>query len=189
MYFREELRPLGSDEVFVDCGAFDGDTALSFLDSTQGRFKHLYGFEPDPSNFAKLKSVVDRQPERDRFTIRQAAVGNRNCTLQFSGDATASSAVGTGDLRVKCITLDDELGAERPTIIKMDIEGFEPQALAGARKIIEQDAPLLAISSYHSQDHLWKIPLQIREYNPAYRFYLRPHMRDVWDLVCYAVPG
>lgn len=189
MYFREELRPIATDEVFIDCGAFDGDTVLSFLDVTGRQFQHVYCYEPDPANFSKLKSVVMSQSEHDRFTIKQAAVGSRDCNLKFSGEGNASSAVGAGDLEVHCIKLDDELAAEKPTIIKMDIEGFEPEALAGAKNIIEREKPLLAISSYHAQDHLWKIPLQIREYNPDYRFYLRPHMRDVWDLVCYAVPS
>ena len=43
------------DEVLVDCGAFDGDTVLEFLACTQGRFKHVFSYEPDPTNFDKLE--------------------------------------------------------------------------------------------------------------------------------------
>jgi hypothetical protein len=70
----------------------------------------------------------------------------------------------------------------------MDIEGSEMDALAGASRIIREQGPLLAICVYHKQDDLWKIPLLIHSLNPEYRFFLRPHKLEVWDLVCYAVP-
>jgi FkbM family methyltransferase len=193
MYFRDDLHPLSPEEVFVDCGAYDGDTLLSFLKHSGRAFKHVFSFEPDPANFAKLSETALRQPEHERITVKQAAVGSSTGTVKFSGDGKPSSSVGTGDLVVDCVALDDYLGSERatyvkPTYVKMDIEGFEPEALAGARKIIERDSPVLAICCYHAQDHLWKIPLQIQSYNPSYKFYLRPHWREVWDLVCYAIP-
>jgi FkbM family methyltransferase len=194
IYFRDELRPLSNREVFVDCGAYDGDTVLSFLDHSRHAFEHVFAFEPDPANFAKLSENVRSLPreEQDKITLQQAAVGRRACKVPFSGDGNEASAVGSGELQVDCIALDEYLdGAaprKKPSFIKMDIEGFEPEALAGAQKTIERDAPVLAVCSYHAQDHLWKIPLQIHQYNPGYRFYLRPHLVDVWDLVCYAIP-
>jgi hypothetical protein len=80
------------------------------------------------------------------------------------------------------------LTGAKPTYVKMDIEGSEPEALAGARKIVAEHSPVLAISCYHRQDHLWKIPLQIASLNPNYRFHLRPHDLEMWDLICYAIP-
>ena len=46
---------------------------------------------------------------------------------------------------------------------------------------------MLAICVYHKQDHLWRIPLLLREWH-EYAFFLRPHNEEGWDLVCYAVP-
>jgi hypothetical protein len=54
--------------------------------------------------------------------------------------------------------------------------------------VIREHSPILAISCYHLQDHLWSIPLLINSLNPDYDFYLRPHDLEVWDLVCYAIP-
>ena len=79
----------------------------------------------------------------------------------------------------------EELG---PTFIKLDIEGFEIDALHGGRKTIERNAPVLAICVYHRQDHLWRIPLLLSELRNDYAFFLRPHNEEGWDLVCYAVP-
>jgi FkbM family methyltransferase len=177
MYFRQ----IENDEVFVDCGAFDGDTVRSFLRHTGGQFKRIYALEPDPANFQKLTSIPG-------IAAKQAAVGRTNGMVPFSAGGGESSSAGKGDSQVECVSLDQYLGGETPTLIKMDIEGFEPEALAGARQIIARDSPQLAISVYHAQEHLWEIPIQIQSYNPNYRFYLRPHVYDVWDLVCYAVP-
>jgi len=185
IYFRDELRQPMADEIFVDCGAYDGDTVRSFLKHSTGKFQKIYAFEPDPANFAKLQATGALDP---RIRSTQAAVGRTNGSIPFSAEGNESSSAGKGAMQVECVALDRFLAGERPTLIKMDIEGFEPEALAGAREIIQRDAPALAICVYHAQDHLWKIPLQIHSYNAGYRFYLRPHVFDVWDLVCYAIP-
>ena len=90
---------------------------------------------------------------------------------------------------VNCVALDTALSGAQPTYIKMDIEGAELDALNGARGIIKQYAPVLAICTYHLQDHLWKIPLLIESMNPGYNFFLHPHLVEGWDLVCYAIPN
>jgi FkbM family methyltransferase len=167
MYFRDELFAPRDDEVFVDCGAYDGDTVCSFMEHIGWRFKKIYAFEPDPVNFQKLALA-------DNIVAKQAAVGRTNGVVAFSAEASESSAAGKGESQVERVTLDSYLAGEHPTLIKMDIEGFEPEALAGAKEIIARHSPVLAICVYHAQEHLWEIPLQIHSYNPGYRFYLRP---------------
>jgi hypothetical protein len=61
-------------------------------------------------------------------------------------------------------------------------------ALIGARGSIKKTLPVLAICVYHQPDHLWRIPLLIWSFSDQYRFFLRPHNEEGWDLVCYAVP-
>jgi hypothetical protein len=70
----------------------------------------------------------------------------------------------------------------------MDIEGAELDALQGASGIVAASSPLLAICSYHAQDHLWRIPLFLRTLEPTARFALRMYRVDGFDLVCYALP-
>jgi hypothetical protein len=91
-------------------------------------------------------------------------------------------------VEVRCAPLDEVLEGVDVTFLKMDIEGAEPDALAGAAKLIARCRPVLAICVYHRQDHLWTIPLWIKRLVPEYRLYLRPHHEECWDLVCYAVP-
>jgi len=93
-----------------------------------------------------------------------------------------------GSVEVESVPLDSVLSDFVSTYIKMDIEGAELDALIGARCIIERECPVLAVCVYHQQDHLWRIPSLIRSLSSRYRFFLRAHNEEGWELVCYAVP-
>jgi FkbM family methyltransferase len=188
MYFPLELCPLTDREVFVDCGAYDGDSIRSFLAQPKKSFQRIYSFEPDPANFEKLERAVSQLPERESIRLQCAAVGAQTGTVTFSGDGNEASSVGKGDMVVNCVALDEALSGAVPTYIKVDIEGAELDALNGMRKLIQKYSPVLAICAYHLQDHLWQIPLLIQSINPDYSFFLRPHLVEGWDLVCYAIP-
>jgi len=190
IYFPDDLVILLPNEVFVDCGAFDGDTARSFLRRQDTAFSRYIAFEPDPANFHKLQHSVSTLPRpiQDKMILYAYAVGARREKVRFESTGTVASTIGHGTSEVECVTLDEILGDFRPTYIKADIEGYELEALHGARWLIEHDAPVIAISAYHCQDHLWRIPLLINSLSNQYRYFLRPHDLEGWDLVCYAVP-
>ena len=87
----------------------------------------------------------------------------------MSDGSLASGVSGHGGLIVQCVALDECLEGYAPTLIKMDIEGSEIEALNGCQKMIASVKPDLAVSVYHAPDHLWKIPLLINKLNPGYR--------------------
>jgi FkbM family methyltransferase len=190
IYFPADLINLTRDEVFVDCGAYDGDTIRDFLVKSGGHFRRIYAFEADQRNLVRLGRFVAELPDplRQRIEIIGKALAERAGVLRFSATGTAAAAVSADGIEVACVALDAEL-AEPPTFIKMDIEGSEPAALRGAGRLIAEQAPVLSISVYHSQDHLWNIPLLIAGYRAGYRMHLRPHVHESWDLVCYAIPA
>lgn len=189
-YFPEDLYSILPEEVFVDCGAFDGDTIREFL-QTQSNFSgKIFAFEPDHMNFQNLYDYVSTLPEsiKKRIVAQPSPVGDCGQEVHFSSTGTVSSkATEIGDL-MKCVCIDARLIDHKPSFIKMDIEGAEIDALRGARQTIQRARPILAICIYHKPDHLWKIPLLISEYVEDYRFFLRPHDEEGWELVCYAVP-
>lgn len=189
IYFPKDLCDLRDDEVFVDCGAFDGDTVDLFIRESDGQFESLIAFEPDPSNFKLLAERVASYPEaiRNRIALKQAATGSTPGMVSMAADGLPSSAVGSGDHLVHSIVLDEAL--ENATYLKMDIEGSEIDTLKGAAGIIRKCRPALAVCVYHKQDDLWKIPLLIHGIQPGYSFFLRPHLNEMWDLVCYAIPN
>lgn len=190
-YFPEDLCPLSAEEVFIDCGAFDGDTLKDFLALRSGAFHRIVAFEPDPVNWERLMEFVSTLPAsvRERIDLRPAAVGGRTERLNFSVTGTAGSAAGQGTYEVDSCSLDEALDGLDPTWIKMDIEGFEAAAIEGARRLIERSRPVLAINLEHRQEDLWRIPILVQSIAEGYRFFLRSHLLEGWDLVCCAIPG
>jgi FkbM family methyltransferase len=191
-YFPLDLFSLGEDEVFVDCGAFDGDTIADFLEETRGHFQRILAFEPDAVTYPHLQERIQQfgSEIRDKIQLNQEAVGRKPGTISFDATGTVLSVVGSGSSVVRVAELDSALASFDPTFIKFDVEGFEPQALMGASKLLSRTRPILAVSAYHEQSHLWSIPLLLSSLLPErYEFFLRPHGPESWDLVCYAIPA
>lgn len=190
IYFPEDLVVPRDDEALVDCGAFDGDTLRRFLALRSGRFGRFDAFEPDPRNFLRLEAwqrSLDPSVGR-RIRLHRCAVGSERGTAPFNASGTEASFVGTGDVAVDVETLDEVLADAPPTYVKMDTEGSELRAIEGGRAVLAGSRPVLAVSAYHVQDHLWNVPIALSETVPESRLFLRPHLHEGWDLVCYAVP-
>jgi FkbM family methyltransferase len=184
-YFPEGLFHLDDSEVFVDCGAYDGDTIADFRQASKDRFDRIIAFEPDPENLASLQSSVSGDR---RISVQSYATGARRETLHLTMAGTGSHISDDGTCTIEAITLDDALAGTIPTYIKFDIEGSEPDALEGGRKIITQYRPKMAVCLYHAPDHLWSIPLQLHEMLPDARLTLRTYKCDGWECVCYCLP-
>jgi len=179
------------DEVFVDCGAFDGDTIREFVAAWDGRFKHIYALEPDPGSCHRLSTSIESLPPSlaNRIEVLQIAVGGESGQVRFRADGTMGAAVADdGDVTIDCRTLDELFEGDPVSYIKMDIEGQEPAALRGGMGVIARCRPIIAACVYHAQDHLWSIPLFLHERLENYSLFLRPHKPDGWDLIVYAVP-
>jgi FkbM family methyltransferase len=177
---------------FVDCGAFRGDTLEQLLDAGVPIEASAH-FEPDTDNFDQLVRVVRARVES---TGRPAsswpcAVGKRSGVVSFQqGSGEASRVSAEGSATVPVVALDDVLVGWHPTLVKMDIEGSEIEALEGARRLLEADRPRLAVCVYHRPDHLWRIPLLLSSWREldGYSFYLRSHGFNGFDTVLYANP-
>ena len=205
MYYPPELMRLLPEEVLVDCGAFDGDSIREFLRASGGRFGHIYALEADPGNAAALRQYQGTlEPAiAGRITLMPVAVGSHDGTLQFAAEGfVGSRVVNSGSdskavnsavadspaVEVECRRLDSLLAGAAPTFIKMDIEGAELDALAGAPQTMARHRPVMAICAYHKCDHLWIIPQLLQAGSPDYRIFLRRYAEDCWETVYYAVP-
>jgi hypothetical protein len=85
-------------------------------------------------------------------------------------------------------TLDNILAGVRPTIIKIDIEGLELDALKGGKHVIFNSRPILAVALYHKPNDIWQIPAYIHFLAPEYKIYLRRYAEECWEEVMYAIP-
>ena len=189
-YFPMDLLSSSTAEVFIDCGGFDGDTIRSFNEHWKGEFRHIFALEPDPANRAALSANIDAAGLSSRVTVMPYAVGSTTGPVSFSITSSAASHVTAGGngVTIECRRLDDLEWPLAPTYIKMDIEGAEPEALAGASQLLKRHHPVLAVCTYHRSEHLWLIPNLIRSIVPEYNIFLRRYAEDCWEGVCYAIP-
>jgi FkbM family methyltransferase len=154
----------GEHDVYVDIGAANGDTVAKFIGDCAGKFDAIEAFEPTAAQYADLLASAGGDP---RIRLHNVAVGETSAMIPFYdniGNPFGSNAVTVGDpgvsREVRCVRLDDVV--ERCTIIKMDVEGFECSVLRGARRLVTECRPDMAITCYHY-----------------------PHdLRDILDLVC-----
>ena len=173
--------------VFVDCGAFDGDTLRAL--SAAGRKMHDYfAFEPQQELGARIRASAEALAI-PRAMIVPCGISSKVQQIRFSTAEEGKSAVkrdAAGENVIQCTALDTMLAGTPPTFIKMDIEGMEIEALRGAEKLIREHHPQLAICVYHDMSHIWRIPLLLREFYGGYRFYLRNYQYMGLETVVYA---
>ena len=189
-YFSCELFELLDDECFVDCGAYNGDTIHDFLSQSGGRYRRILAFEPDPENFSSLRAFLSAEKRlSDRAAVYNAVVTKVAGKVRFSATGSANATVSAaGELQIDSVTLDRALAGERPTFIKMDIEGSEGDALEGGRQVIAGCRPVLAISIYHRPNDLWTLPVLMHELEPESHLSVRNYRLGGFDTVCFAVP-
>jgi len=182
-YF-ESFASFGPDEVYVDCGGFDGDTTEGFIRRAPG-YRKIWFFEPSPSNMEKARRRLEKF---SNILFFQEALSDRPGCLRFNPNmGSASTAQISGDLEVAVCTLDERV-TDPPSFVKMDLEGWELPALKGAARHIAADHPKLAIAVYHRAWDFWKIPRLILGLNPDYEVYLR-HYTEGWsETVMYFIP-
>jgi FkbM family methyltransferase len=194
-YLVSDVATPRTDDIVLDCGAFDGDTLRAWLEVRGATFDSYYALEPDPVSRGRLeRSLEDLDPEiARRVRVLPFGVAGFTGPTTFAASGSLSSAIGTGDgITVDCVKIDDlgaQLDGRDPTFLKMDVEGAELDALTAGSALVKRAHPLLALAIYHRQDHLWKLPLKVKELWSGYQLYLRPHNEEGWDLILYSVPA
>ena len=185
-YFPEGIIALSDREVFVDGGAYTGDTLLAFIRKAKNKYSKCYAFEPEPENAARLNALAGRQGFRD-VSISGKGLWSKADTLRFAPaeGETGSAISATGAVSIETDTIDN--AAPDATFIKLDIEGAELEALKGAAGTIQRNRPKLAICLYHKPGDLFEIPLYLKSLVPEYKFYLRQHQPVACELVLYAI--
>lgn len=192
-YFDRECLSFTGREAFVDCGGYTGDTIGSFLKEMEA-FQAIYSLELDEDNYQELCRYVDTLPNevRQKITCYRLGVWDEKTMVSYGNETDspqeASSILKTSNEKtVEADRLDHILEGKLVTFIKMDIEGAELRALKGARRILEEQKPKLAICLYHKVQDFWEIPSYLRKIVPEYRFEVRHHFwLSLYGTVLYA---
>lgn len=172
-------------EIFVDGGAYDGTSSVEFVKWCSGCRKKIYVWEPD---VISREACSERLKKIDvEYKIIPKGLWKDTELLRF--DMQNNSCSNINDEGTMIIEVDsiDNIIKEPVTFIKMDIEGAEYQALLGAKNMITQYKPKLAIAVYHKPEDLWQLPYLIYEISPTYTFYLRHYSLDSNEIVLYAI--
>jgi len=196
-YEQGDVKLLPGD-VIVDAGAFIGDTAVYFHHKLGGRCQ-IHSFELLDENLALLLHNLERNGVRDdQIVVNKLALADRSGDEIVVADGASQGATsifgraGQGD-RVQTVTLDEyvvRLALPRVDFIKMDIEGAEAMALAGARQTIAHFRPRLAICLYHKWDDVVTVPAAIHATGVNYRFTFKwVQLTDGWEAVLLATPA
>jgi FkbM family methyltransferase len=155
--------------VFIDIGANIGVYSL-FVSAVTGGRARVLAFEPHPRTFAKLDFNC-RLNGFDRIVrINAGVAGEEGETTLFSdgggniGNASLLRAVGGGKEEVPVhlrplVVVVEEQGIDRIDLLKIDIEGFEDQALLPFFASAPRDLwpRHLLVETVH--DSLWKTDL------------------------------
>ena len=184
-YFSKDI-PLNNFKEFIDCGAYDGDT-IDILINRKISTDKIYAFEPDLHNFKKLADKIKYYNQH--AVLFPCGVYSSTELLQFNSGAGEGSMIAEGgDEIIQCVSLDDALinVISSPTLLKMDIEGAELEALKGAKNLIENCDIDLAICLYHKPQDIIQIPKYLESFD-KYDFYIRLYGYYGMELVLYAI--
>lgn len=181
-YFEDFLN-LQNDEVFVDIGGYDGFTSEEFIKRCP-TYSSVHIFEPEEKNINLAK---DRLKNFKNINFHELGLSNKKEILRFDIRGSASKISENGEIKIKVDRLDDILN-EKPTFIKMDIEGAEAFAIDGAKETIIKYHPKLAISVYHKKDDFWKIPEHIFSIREDYEIYLRHYTEGISETIMFFIP-
>lgn len=152
-------------------GRGSGDTIFYFLNHFKNKFERIYCFEPEIVERVKYNTSILQGDIKDKIIYRE----------HYAGNCKNDNGVRLEELFEKT----------KVSIISMDIEGAEIEALYGAANMIREQKPVLAISAYHKWDDLIKFVQYLSDVK-EYKFYLRKyaalHSRNRNETVLYAVP-
>lgn len=184
-YVYKNIFKLSDNEVFVDLGAYDGDTIKEFSDFTGGKYKKIFALEADAKNFKKLTKNTEEM--HDIFCYNFAAWDKKETLLFEKKKGRNSKLSKAGNVEIQATDI-DSLIKEEITVLKMDVEGSEEKALSGASELIKAYTPKLYVCAYHRNSDMFAIPLLINSICDKYKFYFYHHRYiPAWESNFYAI--
>lgn len=136
--------------VVLDIGTNVGHHAFAF--ATMGA--EVHGFEPNPSLWPIVEAKI-AAAELGTLRLHRVGLGEADAQLGFAIPEKSNS--GTGQFLPTGMPAEQVLpirngdaylaaaGITRVSFMKMDVQGFEPQALRGLARTLERDRPFVCV--------------------------------------------
>lgn len=169
-YFDNNVYKHLDNESFVNCGSSNGDTLFYYLEKFDN-FGQYYGFESNIERVTQFKHNLGYLPQNllDKIKLFNCNVDNKDSKI------------------------DKLLFDKYVSLINMDIEGMELDAIKGAKETIKEFEPVIAACAYHLPSDLYELPMLLKEYG-NYEIFYRKYASTARNKFCnaemvmYAVP-
>ena len=178
-YFRHGIDELETaknvkGKAIIDVGGYIGDSVLVLSDLAPSM---IYTFEAVPDNFEILKKTLEINHIQNAVAENVALSEKAGTMIMHVGGSSSTSIERPGiyftkDIEVPVTTLDEyvETHGIQVGLIKVDIEGGEPGFLAGAKKTICEQKPIILLSIYHNAHDFFELKPLIESWNLGYKF-------------------
>ncbi len=174
---------IAENSVYVDLGAYNGDTVLEFTEKYN--YNKIIAVEPDKRNFRKL---TENTKGINNIILYNALISDSDGKVYLDNNkGRGAHESDKGKLETDALTIDTIIKKEKlpenvQLVIKFDVEGNELKALEGAKETIKKHSPLMFISCYHRSEDYFTLPLKVFEINNNYNIYMR-HYKGIpaWE--------
>ena len=195
-FFDDTFIHTDEQSVYVDVGAYTGDTIACFLMFSRGKFRKIIGVEADRGNYSALSQMVrfsrvehietynlglwSREEERVFYTNsanEKIHFGSPNLFQSVDVVADNHSMEQMKDKLTENVlqlkTLDGLLKNEAPTVMKINALAADREIILGGRHIIAQYKPALMLEFGVTQRDVFEMIPLLKQINGGYRFYMR----------------
>lgn len=204
-YFVKDIIKIASNEVFIDGGAYIGDSTQHLFDIARRKkikIKKAILFEPNPANIAVIKRNFKNQNIRIvekglydceimlKFELADKSLNENTRVIEGKKEDLSTifhSLENRAYTTLPVTALDLQEECRDATFIKLCIEGSEMRALYGAQNTILRNKPKLAVCIYHNNENMVRIIEYIHQLVPEYKLYVRHHTYEMDQTVLYAV--
>ena len=175
------------NEVFIDGGSLDGTSSVEFAKWSKGAYSAIYAFEPNPKMVQECMDTLNTL-SCHKVYFYNCALWNRKCRLNFNNESRSkwdACVSSDGIVSVEADSLDNIIGQNRVTFIKLDVEGSELETLMGAANIIKRDHPRMAVSVYHKKNDIFDVAHYLLSLVDNYTFAIRHYHSDTIETILY----
>lgn len=198
-FFDDKILKRKEYEVFVDVGAYTGDTILQFLEFCRGQYNKIYAFEPDRGNYSSLLKFIkygkinnietfniggwDCREEKEFFTLSDNDGMNYDSSNFYKNISRAipnneivrcrENKICEASYIVKVDAIDNVIEDEEITIMKINALAADMPALKGAKNRILQSKPAIIMEYGVRPSYMTEEIVWLDELKVGYRFYMR----------------
>lgn len=185
-FFDKKLIPEREDHVFVDVGAYTGDTLLRFYAFCRGKYQKIIAMEPDQVNFQKLQSLVQNgklsniQAEqiggwshKDKLRFFTSKNGNWNANLTKFPLEAHNDHIEYIETELEVNSVDEILFGNKATLIKINTMAADYKIVQGCRVTMQKFKPTILLDYGSGPEDILELPLLLLKIRPDYRFFLR----------------